>query len=179
MGKHSLKFGGEYNRWQFYENHAPRFPMGDFSFGGFSSEPNNPGTTGSGIADFLLGFPSGGQTIQGDDSGLYHRNNLRWWVNDEIRINSNLTVNAGLRWEYDAPACEKNNHLDNFDPATSTIVMAGTLFTGEANSPAFFGFPVRSSNCSTINRDLRAYAPRFGFAYSLPGHKQPRLRPRR
>ena len=84
------------------------------------------------------GSPAAGQTIQGDDSGLYHRNNVRWWVNDEIRINSNLTVNAGLRWEYDAPACEKNDHLSNFDPATSTIVMAGTLFTGEANSPVVF-----------------------------------------
>ena len=171
VGKHSLKFGGEYNRWQFYENHAPRYPMGLYSFGGFTNDPNNAGTTGSGIADFLLGFPSSGQTIQGDDSGLYHRNNVRWWVNDEIRINSNLTVNVGLRWEYDAPACEKNDHLSNFDPATSTIVMAGTLFTGEANSPSFFGFPVRGSNCSTINRDLYAYAPRFGFAYSLPGQR--------
>ena len=170
VGKHTLKFGGEDDRWQFYENHAPRFPMGLYSFGGFSADPNNPVTTGSGIADFVLGFPSGGQTIQGNDSGLYHRNNLRFWVNDEVRISSNLTVNAGLRWEYDGPACEKNDHLDNFDPATGTIVMAGTLFTGEASNPNFFGFPIRGGNCSTINRYLDGYGPRLGFAYSLPGH---------
>ena len=48
--------------------------------------------------------------------------------------------------------------------------MAGTLFAGESSNATFFGFPVRGSNCSTINRYLDAYAPRLGFAYSLPGH---------
>lgn len=171
-GRNTLKFGGEYDRWQFYENHAPRFPMGLYSFGGgFTADPNNPGGSGSGIADFLLGFPGGGQTIQGDDSGYYHRNNVRYWVNDQIRATNDLTLNVGLRWEYDGPPCEKGNHLDNFDVATNTIVMAGTVYAGEANNPAFFGFPIRSSSCSTVNRYHNGYQPRFGFAYSLPGHQ--------
>jgi hypothetical protein len=169
IGKHTLKVGAEYNRWQFYENHAPRFPMGLYSFGGFSADPNNPGGSGSGIADFILGFPSSGQTILGDDSGLFHRNNARWWVNDEVRIKPNLTMNFGLRWEYDGPECEKYNRLANFDPATGTIVMAGAVLPGASGSAAFFGFPVRGGNCSTLNRDLHAYGPRFGFAYTLPG----------
>ena len=177
VGKHTLKFGGEYNRWQFYENHAPRFPMGNYSFGGaFSSDPNNPGSTGSGIADFILGFPGSGQTILGDDSGLFHRNNVRWWVNDQFRVGQNLTLDLGLRWEYDAPECEKLNRLANFDPTTGTIILAGAARPGDSGSPAFFGFPVRGGNCSTINRYLHAYAPRLGVAYSLPGHSNTVIR---
>ena len=175
-GKHTLKFGGEYNRWQFYENHAPRFPMGLYNFGGFSADPNNPAGTGSGIADFILGFPSSGQTILGDDSGLFYRNNVRWWVNDQFRVGQNLTLDLGLRWEYDGPECEKYNRLDNFDPATGTVIIAGSPYSGESGSKAFFGFPVRGANCSTINRDLNAYAPRLGFAYSLPGHSDTVIR---
>jgi Carboxypeptidase regulatory-like domain len=170
-GRHTLKFGGEYDRWQFYENHAPRYPMGLYGFGGsFTADPNNPGGSGSGIADFILGFPSSGQTIIGDDSGYYHRNNVRYWVNDQFRATRDLTLNFGLRWEYDGPPCEKGNHLDNFDVATNTVVIAGTPYAGQSGSSAFFGFPVRGSNCSTVNRYLNGYAPRFGFAYSLPGH---------
>jgi hypothetical protein len=170
VGKHSLHIGGEYNRWQFYENHAPRFPMGLYNFSGFTADPNNPGASGSGIADFILGYPSSGQTITGDDSGLFYRNNVRWWVNDQFRVGSNLTLNMGLRWEYDGPECEKYNRLANFDPATGTVIIAGSPYPGESGSKAFFGFPVRGGNCSTINRYYHAFAPRFGFAYSLPGH---------
>lgn len=177
VGRHTLKFGGEYDRWQFYENHAPRYPMGLFNFSSaFTANPNDRSSTGSGIADLLLGIPDSGQTIEGNDSGLYHRNNLRYWVNDEIRPTRDLTLNVGLRWEYDGPPCEKNNHLDNFDLATNTIMMAGTVFPGEESSPAFFGFPIQSSTCSTVNRDLTGYQPRFGFAYSLPGHSSTVIR---
>jgi len=101
---------------------------------------------------------------------LFYRNNVRWWVNDQFRVGSNLTLDIGIRWEYDGPECEKYNRLANFDPITSTVVIAGSPRPGDSGSKAFFGFPVRGANCSTINRDLDAYAPRLGFAYSLPGH---------
>ena len=171
-GRHTLKFGGEYNRWQFYENHAPRFPQGLYQFNGqLTADPNNTSGTGSGIADFLLGYPTSAQTIEGDDSGLFYRNNFRWYANEEIRASSNLTMNAGIRWEYDGPECEKYDRLTNFDPTTGTIIVAGAALPGWSGSAQFQGFPVQGGNCSTIGKDLNNYGPRAGFAYRLPGHE--------
>ena len=48
------------------------------------------------------------------------------YLQDDIRINDKLTLNAGLRYEYATPMWEANNVLTNFDPATRTMVTAGT-----------------------------------------------------
>ncbi len=171
-GKHTLNFGAEYDRWQFFENHAPRYPMGLYSFNGsFTRDPNAPATTGYGFGDFLLGFPASGQTENGDDSGLWFRNNFRWFAGDEWRVSSNLTLNLGIRWEYDGPGYEKRNHLVNFDFKTGSVVFAGTDIPFLSGSPEVYGLPVEgTTNRSTINRDLHNYQPRIGFAYRIPGH---------
>ena len=61
VGKHSLKFGGEYNRWQFYENHAPRYPMGLYSFGGFTNDPNNQGQRAAALLISFWASPAAGR----------------------------------------------------------------------------------------------------------------------
>ncbi len=177
FGKHTFKLGAEYDRWQMFENHAPRFPMGLYSFDGeFTQDPNAPAATGSGAADFALGFPTSGQTIQGDDSAHWFRNNARWWFNDEVRVNPDLTLNLGVRYEYDGPGFEKFNRLDNFDLNTGTVLLAGTDVSILGNNPKFFGFPVQRTSRGTVNKDLNNYAPRIGFAYKLPGHENTVLR---
>jgi hypothetical protein len=180
INKHTLNFGAEYDRWQFFENHAPRYPMGLFSFNGsFTKDPNTPATTGYSFADFLLGYPVSGQTENGDDSAYWFRNNFRWFVGDEWRVNSDLTLNLGVRWEYDGPGYEKRNHLVNFDFRTNSLVFAGTdtpatLLSGTS---LVYGLPVEgTSNRSTLNRDLHNYQPRIGFAYRIPGHSATVLR---
>jgi hypothetical protein len=169
--RHTLKLGAGYDRWQFFENHAPRFPMGLYSFNGsLTKDPNNLAPTGFSFADFLLGFPTSGQTISGDDSGLWFRNNFRWYVGDEWRATPNLTLNLGVRWEYDGPPYEKYNRLANFNLATGTILLAGTDLPFLSGGPEFHGLPVKVGNRSPFNRDLDNYNPRFGFAYRLRGH---------
>ncbi len=161
-GKHTLHVGGEYDRWQVFMNAAPAFPQGDFSFdGSFTKDPNAPSTTGFGFADFLLGYPVFAQSQSGYSGGYMFRTNWRWWVNDEWRATSNLTLTLGVRWEYDGPFTEKYNHLSNFDPSTGQLVIAGK--NGVSAS-------------ANVQPDLDNYAPRFGFAYAIPGHRTTVLR---
>ena len=182
VNRHTLNFGAEYDRWQFFENHAPRYPMGDFSFNGsFTKNPNQLAGTGYSFADFLLGYPVSGQTINGDDAGLWFRNNVRWFVGDQWRVDSNLTLNVGLRWEYDGPPFEKYNRLTNLSFATNppTVLLAGAstvLAQDLSGTAAVHGLTVEPANRSTINRNLHNYQPRFGFAYRIPGHSSTVLR---
>ena len=73
------------------------------------------------------------------------------YVQDDMRINNRLTVNAGLRYEYATPMWEANNHLTNFDPVAVKMVAAtdGSI-----------------ANCALVNPDRNDFAPRLGFAYT-------------
>jgi len=161
-GNHSLTFGAEYDRWQVFMNEAPSFPQGQFNFDGtLTADPNNPGGSGSAFADFLLGYPESAQVQSGDSGGYLFRNNARWFFNDQWRVTPNLTLNLGVRWEYDGPFYEKFNRLSNFDPSTGQLIIAGQNFV---------------SRTADVKSDWNNYAPRFGFAYSLPGHRNTVLR---
>jgi hypothetical protein len=161
-GKHTFHAGGEYDRWQTMMDAAPAFPEGSFNFdGSFTKDPNATSTTGFGFADFLLGYPVFGQSQSGDSGGYMFRNNARWWFNDEWRTTPDLTLNLGIRFEYDGPFTEKFNRLSNFDPATGQLIIAGK----NGVSPS-----------ANVRSDLNNYAPRFGFAYTLPGHRSTVLR---
>src|ERR1019366_2526805 len=46
------------------------------------------------------------------------------YVQDDIRVNDTLTLNAGLRYEYATPMWEANNLLTNFDPVSKTMISA-------------------------------------------------------
>ena len=160
--EHSLTFGVNYARWQVFMDAAPSFPQGQFNFDGtLTADPNNAGSTGNAFADFLLGFPTSAQVQSGDSGGYLFRNNTRAFFNDQWRARPDLTINVGLRWEFDGPFYEKYNRLSSFDPATGQLIVAGRNGV---------------SRTANVKRDWNNFAPRFGFAYTLPGHKSTVLR---
>jgi hypothetical protein len=77
-------------------------------------------------------------------------------------VSRRLTLSLGLRYELSPPAVEKNNKIANFDldsnPGHPQLVLAGSEGAGRANE-ALQGV------------NYRQFAPRFGFAYSLPVDK--------
>lgn len=111
-GRQTLKFGGEYRRT------GVRFVnpggMGSYSFDrGFTlgPDPNQPGAaTGDGFASFLLGYPSsGGVSVSTplDISLDYYAG----YVQDDMRVSSTLTLNLGLRYEFERGLSERGDRI--------------------------------------------------------------------
>jgi hypothetical protein len=157
-GRHSIKFGYEFLavRTEVLDIN-PLYGQDTFT-GGFSKPtaaecgctPASDSTTYD-LADFYFGLPS--QIAQGSNLVTNLRQHVNaLYVQDDWRVNSKLTVNMGLRWEYATPVWERDNLWSNFDPVTNTLVRAtsGSLF-----------------DRTGINPDHKDYGPRLGLAYSL------------
>jgi hypothetical protein len=162
IGKHDFKFGGVFRRLNSHPDFS-LFPTG-FQFYGFPFanitgdptfaffDPNSFwGNGGSDIADLLLGLPLD------VDIGLQlttpHTQSweLHVYAQDSYRVTPRLTVNYGIRYEYQNPFTEANNFISNFDPASGKILLAG-----------------RGGNSrSLVNPRKNDFGPRAGIAYQL------------
>ncbi|HWW75602.1 MAG TPA: TonB-dependent receptor, partial [Pyrinomonadaceae bacterium] len=141
-GAHQLKFGGDV-----------RGPMRNI----YLDVPSLRGTlnfdgnrTGIGLADFLLGYPSGAQLAnpQVVDSRMKM---FSGFVQDDWKATPRLTFNLGLRYDYATWPYDGRDRLTNLNPET------GQVFT-PANSPFGRGL---------VTPDKNNFAPRVGLAYQL------------
>lgn len=141
-GRHQLKFGADY-----------RGPMRNI----YLDVPGLRGTwtfdgqrSGIGLADFLLGYPSGAQlsNLAVVDQRLWM---LSWFAQDDWKVTPKLTLNLGLRYDFATWPYEGADRMTNFDPGT------GQTFT-PANS--LYGK-------SLIRSDKNNFSPRLGIAYQL------------
>jgi len=151
VGTHTLKIGGTFSYDQVYYKFQYAL-NGNFSFNG--SE------TGFDFADFLIGAPN--QFQQGLQLPLYSRG--RSWAaygQDSWRVNQNLTLNYGLRWEVSTPWWETHNQLEALIPGCQSKTFPGSptgwCFPGDPGIPSTLS-PTRYNN----------FAPRIGLVYS-PG----------
>ncbi len=150
-GRHLLKFGGEFIRYQqnsFYPGNDGE--LGAFNYtGAFSSNPYATKATLYPAADFLT---DRAQDVQiGAVSG---RTGQRQWrdgvfAQDDFKVMPNLTLNLGLRWEFDQPIFEIHNKMANIDIATKQIQYAG----------------VNGASRALYDATYTQFQPRVGFAY--------------
>ncbi len=105
-----MKFGGQ---WLYYDQQ--RFYAGNNGVLGFISY--NGAFSGSAFSDFLLDQASGKGRGGGDpnDPWTHLQQRIGLFVQDDFRINPDLTLNVGLRWAYTSPLVEKDNRQSNFD----------------------------------------------------------------
>ena len=54
--------------------------------------------------------------LQGDANRYFRSNETGWFVQDKFQVRSNLSISAGLRWDYHGGLKEKNGRIFNFDP---------------------------------------------------------------
>lgn len=164
-GKHSFKVGGEYVNWfvnRYLTTNAALF--GNYSF--------STRYTGNAYADFLLGLPT---TVTRVDPYPTQYNRFYDWAvfaQDDWKITPRLTLNYGLRYEYNDPVRANDGNLYSFDLASGAVVVpnenAKRLF-----SPYFPGsIPVKTAGDLGLPQSLRKadgnnFAPRFGFSYQV------------
>ena len=130
------------------------------------------------FANFLTGFiggrNGGGLLLNGETNRYYRAKQVGLFAQDNFKLRSNLTITAGLRWDWDGPLVEKNGLLTNFSPAdyrydlaTDTITNIGLVVAG--NNKQFCA--TKSSFCtnnSTLTGRQWLFEPRIGVAWS-PG----------
>ena len=131
-GGHNFTFGGAV-RPQAVDVVGQQNARGIFSFNG--------SLTGSDIADFLLGAPHSASIAFGNADKILHGRSLNAYVTDDWRINPTLTVNLGVRWEYEAPFTERLDRLVNL--SVTPGFTAATPVIGGALAPDWRGVQPR------------------------------------
>ncbi len=127
-GKHAIKMGGEFDKWQVNQDPFDFVDAGNFSFDGeFTSGPNptNPSSVGLGYADLLLGLPNSWNVLSGPETGGRVWN-AQLFVEDSYKLRPNLTLNVGVRYLNQQGWTEEHDHVAQFDP-TITNQATGTL----------------------------------------------------
>src|SRR3954466_15806688 len=151
MGKQSLKAGYEYQHINVeVQDVNPLYGLDSYT-GNFTKPVSTlPNNNLYNLADFMLGLRS--QYALSSFLVANMQQDLHFtYVQDDIRVNDKLTVNAGLRYEYATPMWEKNNVLTNFDPVSKTMISAkdGSIY-----------------DRTLVDPDRNNFGPRVGFAYS-------------
>jgi hypothetical protein len=154
---HTMTFGGDFKR-QDRNTITDQNARGTFSFSGIATSAFNSSgqpipNTGLDFADFLLGLPQSSAVQFGGDSTYFRQNAWDAYANDDWRVNPNLTIMFGLRYEYYSPLSEKYGHLANLEIAPG--------FT--AVTPVYPGTPGLPD--SLIRPDRDGWAPRGGLAW--------------
>jgi TonB-dependent Receptor Plug Domain. len=170
-GRHALKFGGDFLRYQYF-NKDYQDLRGRLTFLGRFT--NNP------MADFLLGYAQSSRRLLDVNREYLLVSNYSAFVQDDFKITPTLTLNLGLRYELMKPPIEKYGDRSSFVPQLGKIVIAGTggianfndliQQTGMAQYITFassVGLPQ-----SIVKTNYKDFAPRFGFAWRPFGNNR-------
>jgi hypothetical protein len=183
-GKHSFKFGFEYDR-QNFNQFGNQYSRGQYSF-----QPNATrsatNTGGDSFAEYLLGDIYQSTVAVAAANVLFHRNNEAAFVDDTWKISPKLTLSLGLRWELVPPFTDSVNNLffayvpnNDFAPQQPQsrwpyFVRQGTCTDAyTANPPIAVRWTKTPAVCSNgllpnqlMNTRYTDFAPRVGIAYS-------------
>ena len=154
-GAHSISFGAAYERSRINATDYSYTP-GDNTFNGQ--------VTGSALTDFYLGYES--QFYQDNGRTFYLRENRpSLYFQDDWKVNSQFTLNLGVRWEPWLPPTDLNNSLTAFVPGVRSTVAPnaplGLLYPGD-----------KGIGDAVFKPNWKDFAPRAGFAWNVGGNQK-------
>ena len=158
-GKHSIKAGMEFMDFRALDD--GNFTSIFYFYPTATADPQNVGSTGSVLASLLLGLPGDGLRNLGETE--FYSRQTRWqpYLQDDIKITRKLTLNLGLRYEYNQWPVERWDRMAGFDPTTPPNGMY--LWSGY-NQILKQGPNVRRG---IRDPDFNNFAPRIGLAYEF------------
>lgn len=113
QGRHNMKFGAEFRLYRTFNNRRPTGVAPDFNFpntytrGPLDNSPAAP--IGQELASMLLGIPGGSMSIVA--SSALQDTYWAWYWHDDFKVTRKLTLNLGIRWEYETPMTERYDRL--------------------------------------------------------------------
>ncbi len=143
LGKHAFKFGFEFMD-SIYDNNSYNRANGEIKF--------------KDLAHFLTGSPQKGQILIGNPDLIARQHAFAGFFQDDWRVTTKLTLNLGLRYEYDAPPTERFNYIGNFDPNVT------------GNTPAVLQVGPGAPLKNLYNPDHKDLSPRVGVAWDVRGN---------
>jgi hypothetical protein len=191
FGSHSLKTGVEFRGYRETDSFAINDVTGRFNFdatwtrGPFDNSSVAPGSLGQSFASFLLGLPSFTNSLVARLAD-YAEQSTTWgyYVQDDWKLSPRLTVNVGLRYEFETPLTERyNRSVSGFDFSYTQPFQAAaqTAFAASQGNPATATPEVKQFNvpggllfASKDARDLyrtpkHNIMPRLGIAFQING----------
>lgn len=151
-GKHTFKVGVDYQflRMVLFQTSNP---VGQFNFD--RNMTSNQGSGGIGLATFLLGNYANAtrQTMTVPPDTFFHT--LGTYLQDDVRVTPNLTLNLGLRYDIAFAPTDRNDRITNFDPKTGDLLVA-----------------CEAISCTGgVKTQYNNLGPRMGLAYTFGGGK--------
>lgn len=168
-GRHTMKAGGDFRVLRHNTFNASS-PVGSYSFSrAFTQGPDplrSSLSAGDSYASMLLGAMSGGSAMVRAYTS-WQTKYYAGYFQDDIKVTSTLTLNLGLRYDYESPRTERFDRLSffNFDapsPIAAEVgipdLRGGLDFVGVNGNPRGWNDPDRNN-----------FGPRFGFAWQAAG----------
>jgi carboxypeptidase family protein/TonB-dependent receptor-like protein len=177
-GRHTIQFGGQLE--EGYDNYVQtNIASGAFDFNGSwtSSTAGGGAVGGKSFADFVLGLAQNQATVFNHTEGAAQVPQLAagketyraLFVNDTFHVTNKLTLNLGLRWEFQGSWSERFDRMSYWNPKVTNATVTGCSGTAGSPCPGDVFLVKNGVNDTRNNLPLskKQFAPRIGFAYSL------------
>jgi hypothetical protein len=155
-GKHALKFGADL-RWIQSNYNYDFYNNGSFDFGSYYTN------TGNALADFVGGFTDNYYQFSNARYGI-RSHQLYFFGQDAWKATRNLSLDFGLRYEYNSPQVDPHNEIMGWFPGQQSTIFPNAppnfLYAGDPGTP----------NRGLVYPDKNNFAPRFGFSWDMLGN---------